>query len=48
LRSTKWTFAVSVVYGLLALATLIQALQGKPLIKESAASKVVIDKQTEL
>jgi hypothetical protein len=48
LRSTKWTFAVSVVYGLLALATLIQALQGKPLIKESAPSKAIIDKQTEL
>lgn len=48
LRSTKWTFAVSVVYGLLALATLIQALQGKPLIKENAPSKAAMDKQTEL
>ena len=33
LKNTKWTIGLSIVYGLLALTTLIQALQGKPLIK---------------
>jgi hypothetical protein len=32
LKNTKLTVALSIVYGLLALLTLIQALQGKPLI----------------
>lgn len=35
LKNTKLTVAVSLVYGLLALVTLIQALQGKPLINNS-------------
>ena len=33
LKNTKLTIGLSVLYGLLALATLIQALQGKPFIK---------------
>jgi len=33
LKNTKLTVGISFVYGLLALVTLIQALQGKPLIK---------------
>jgi hypothetical protein len=33
LKNTKLTIGISFIYGLLALATLIQALQGKPLIK---------------
>ncbi len=33
LKNTQWTIGVSVLYGILALLTLIQALQGKPLIK---------------
>lgn len=33
LKNTKLTLGLSVVYGLLALLTLIQALQGRPLIK---------------
>lgn len=36
LKSTKLTIALSVIYGLLALSTLIQALQGKPLIKQKS------------
>lgn len=31
LKNTKWTFVLSLLYGLLALTTLIQAVQGKPL-----------------
>jgi hypothetical protein len=34
LKNTKWTIGLSVLYGLLALMTLIQALQGKPLIRQ--------------
>lgn len=34
LKNTKWTIGVSILYGLLALTTLIQALQGKPLFKQ--------------
>jgi hypothetical protein len=37
LRSTKLTIAVSVIYGLLALGALVQALQGKPLKKLASA-----------
>jgi hypothetical protein len=33
LKNTKLTIGLSIVYGILALMTLIQALQGKPLIK---------------
>jgi hypothetical protein len=43
LKNTKFTVAVSLVYGLLALVTLIQALQGKPLIG-SYKTKVIIEK----
>ena len=34
LKNTKLTIGLSVIYGLLALLTLIQALQGRPLIKQ--------------
>ena len=34
LKNIKWTIGLSVLYGLLALMTLIQALQGKPLIRQ--------------
>lgn len=34
LKNTKLTVGVSVIYGLLALLTLVQALQGRPLIKQ--------------
>jgi hypothetical protein len=34
LKNTKWTIGLSVIYALLALMTLIQALQGKPLIRQ--------------
>ncbi len=33
-KNTKATFTIAFIYGLLATFTLIQALQGKPLIKE--------------
>lgn len=32
-KSTTWTIGLSLAYGLLALFTLVQALQGRPLIK---------------
>lgn len=35
LKSTKWTIILSMVYGFLALLTLIQAIKGKPLIKQN-------------
>jgi len=38
-KNTKLTLALSLLYGLLALLTLIQALQGKPLIKGSDAKE---------
>jgi hypothetical protein len=34
LKNTKLTVGLSIIYGLLALLTLIQALQGRPLIKQ--------------
>ena len=37
LKSTKLTIGLSVIYGLLALLTLIQALQGRPFIKTNNA-----------
>jgi hypothetical protein len=36
LKNTKLTIGIAFVYGLLALVTLIQALQGKPLIKQKS------------
>lgn len=39
LKNTKLTVGLSIVYGLLALVTLIQALQGKPLISSNKAQK---------
>lgn len=39
LKNTKLTIGLSIIYGLLALATLIQALQGKPLIKTTKSEK---------
>lgn len=41
LKNTKLTVGLSFVYALLALATLIQALQGRPLIKSNKAQKEV-------
>jgi len=41
LKNTKLTIGLSLIYGLLALATLIQALQGKPLIKTDKEQKEV-------
>jgi hypothetical protein len=38
-KNTKLTLALSMLYGLLALLTLIQALQGKPLFKGSDAKE---------
>jgi NO-binding membrane sensor protein with MHYT domain len=43
LKNTKWTIAVSILYGLLAIATLVQALQGKPLMRSKAEANEVID-----
>jgi hypothetical protein len=37
LKNTKLTVGVSILYGLLALITLIQALQGRPLVRASKA-----------
>jgi hypothetical protein len=36
LKSNKWTIGLSILYGLLALATLVQAMQGKPLLKTTS------------
>ena len=44
LKNTKWTVAVSILYGLLALATLVQALQGRPLFSAKKGNKEVIDR----
>jgi hypothetical protein len=41
-KNTKLTLALSLLYGLLALLTLIQALQGKPLIKGSDTKENLI------
>ena len=40
-KNTKLTLAISMLYGLLALLTLIQALQGKPLVKGSSIKENV-------
>jgi hypothetical protein len=41
LKNTKMTIGLSIIYGLLALLTLIQALQGRPLVKlKSEATKI--------
>jgi hypothetical protein len=42
LKNTKATFAISLLYGLLALFTLLQALQGKPLIRKQQAKHETI------
>lgn len=47
LKNTKLTIGLSIIYGLLALATLIQALQGKPLIKSKEIQKEWINKKVE-
>lgn len=44
LRNTKLTVGLSIVYGILALLTLIQALQGRPLIKTGKAQKEITNK----
>ena len=45
LKNTKLTVGLSLVYGLLALATLIQALKGKPLIKAKKAQIEMTNKK---
>ena len=40
LKNTKWTVAVSILYGLLAIATLVQALQGRPLMRAKEGTHV--------
>lgn len=40
LKNTKLTIGLSVVYGLLAVVTLIQAVQGKPLVKEKNQTEI--------
>ena len=45
LKNTKLTIGISLIYGLLALATLIQALQGKPLIKSKEQSEKNVNLQ---
>lgn len=42
-KSTKLTFVLSAVYGLLALLTLVQALQGRPIIKNIKAQKELLN-----
>jgi hypothetical protein len=42
LKNTKLTIGLSIVYGILALLTLIQSLQGKPLIKAKKDSTIEI------
>jgi hypothetical protein len=44
LKNTKLTIGISILYGALALLTLIQALQGKPLIKSKNVSKEISNK----
>lgn len=44
LKNTKLTVGVSLVYGLLALLTLIQALHGKPLIKTNSTPNKMLNK----
>ncbi len=44
LKNTKLTIGLSVVYGLLALLTLIQALQGRPLFKANKSKKETTSK----
>jgi hypothetical protein len=44
LRSTKLTIALAVIYGLLAMLTLIQALQGKPLLKSNNSGNKIVNK----
>lgn len=45
LKNTKLTVGLSFVYGLLAVATLIQALQGKPLIRNKNAQNLTTQHQ---
>jgi len=44
LKDTKITFIVSFLYGLLAVFTLVQALQGKPLLKSAKTINLEINK----
>ena len=44
LKNTKLTIALSILYGLLALATLIQAIQGRPLIKARSTTSDAMEK----
>jgi hypothetical protein len=45
LKNLKLTIVLSVIYDILALFTLIQALQGKPLIKSNTSNKELNDKE---
>ena len=42
LKNTKATILVSIIYGLLALVTLVQALQGKPLFTSKQEKNEII------
>jgi hypothetical protein len=41
LKSNKWTIGLSILYGLLAVATLVQAIQGKPLLKTTSNNEEI-------
>ncbi len=43
LKNTKSTFAVAILYGLLAVSTFRQAMRGKPLIKSSIGTKMEVN-----
>lgn len=45
LKNSKLTIAIALLYGLIALTTLIQALQGKPLFKANSTQKELIEKK---
>jgi NO-binding membrane sensor protein with MHYT domain len=44
LKNTKLTFGLSIIYGMLAIMTLIQALKGRPFIKTRKIKNEIINK----
>jgi hypothetical protein len=44
LKNTKLTFGLSIIYGMLAIMTLIQALKGRPFIKPKKTKNEIINK----
>jgi hypothetical protein len=44
LKNTKLTFGLSIIYGMLAIMTLIQALKGRPFIKTRKTKNEIINK----